>query len=204
MRNKIYTLLLLVCAVFEQVSSQTALKVDLLAGSSVTIDGTAGFIKFRFSQKGEKFLKKNYILLVTQKEKRIFMDITGFNIPVKSFESSNKMALRDFFKMMDVANYPFMPIRLDYVELTAGSDYIQSGNAIVHLRIKDISNRYSFPLQLSKTTGNKYVLTTVKRININDFGLIPPDAMMGLVKTSEIIDVGLNLIFKITPVTSDK
>lgn len=198
MNRIIYITILLLCTLWVPISAQTVLKVDVQDGSCVSIDGNAGLVKFRFHQSTEGFLKKNYILHVTKSQNKVYLDISELSIPVKLYTSSNKMALRDFFKMMEPDKFRTMDILLNYVEIPTDVNKNHIGSAVFNFKIKGVSRKYTMSINYSKQ-GDFYVFNSTKQINIKDFGLQPPNMALGLVKTNENILVGIHFVLKITP-----
>lgn len=198
MNRVIYILIILCVALQTALYAQPMLKVEVQDGSCVTIDGNAGLVKFRFYQNTDGFLKKNYMLNISKSQNRVYLDINELGIPVKLYTSSNKMALRDFFKMMEPEKYKTMDIQLNYVELPNDLTKNNVGNAVFSFKIKGVSKKYTMAISYSKQ-GDFYVFNSSKQINIKDFGLQPPDLILGLVKTNEKILVGLHFVLKITP-----
>lgn len=196
--KRIKFIILSLIVVFNTVHSQ-ALKIDIQNGSSITIDGNAGFVKFRLYQNADEFLKKSYLLNVTKTQNKICFDINDVSIPVKSYTSNNKMALRDFLKMMEPDKYKTMEIILNYIEIPQDLNKNHSGNAVLNFKIKGISKKYIMPVYYSKDR-DIYTFKSVKQINIKDFGLEAPDMILGMVKVNDLINIGFNLVLKISTV----
>ena len=184
---------------FNNANAQTNLSIEVQNGSYTSIDGCAGVMKYKITQTAENFLKKKYNIVATKNQQRIYLDVNSVYIPVKAYTSTNKIALKDFLKMMEPEKYKNMVIELIYIEIPSDINKTHTGNAVFNFKIKGVSKKYAMPVKFSKE-GDIYTLISSKQINIRDFGLEPPAAMMGLVKTSEFITVGLHFILKIAPI----
>ncbi|VBB47493.1 YceI family protein [uncultured Paludibacter sp.] len=194
--NKLLYILLFCWCGFLSVSAQTTLEVEVQNGSKITINGDASIVKFKIYQNADNFLKRNYIIAAYRTQNRIYLDNNEINIPVRSFTSNNRMALKDFLRMMEPDKYKSLDIQLNYIELPTDLNSDLAGKAVMDFTIKGITKKYTIPIYSSKE-GNSYVFNSKKQINIKDFGLVAPNAMMGLIKVNDVIDVGLHFILKI-------
>ena len=120
------------------------------------------------------------------------------SIAVKDFTSNNKMALRDFLKLIKYKSYPFIQVQLNYIDLKQNADKskLTKGNAYANITITGITKQYCFPIS-ADSDGENYFLNGRKNISIRDFGLVPPVEMMGLIKVSEWIDLDFHIVCKI-------
>lgn len=178
-------------------NAQTNLTVEVQTGSYTSIDGCAGVMKYKITQTADNFLKKKYNVTATKNQNRIYLDVNNVNIPVKAYTSTNKIALKDFLKMLEPEKFKNMTVELNYIEIPTDINKTYAGNAVFVFKIKNVSKKYTMPVKFQKQ-GDIYAISSSKQINIKDFGLEPPTAIMGLVKTSEFINVGFHFILKIT------
>ena len=179
-------------------SSSVAMAVDVKKNSTLSINGTTNVVNFKLTQNSDNFIKKNMIITASQNKNRLYLSETQLAVPVKSFNSSNKMALRDFYKLMKSEEFPTMNIQLNYSELPA-SKASTTGNAVVDVTITGVTKKYSFPVKAVKN-GTNYTFKVMKDINIRDFGLVPPVQMAGLLKVDDMININMNMICDIQPV----
>lgn len=179
--------------------AQATVSVDLQENSSITINGTSNLLSFSLSQSGDKLSNRNFILKASQIQNKIFLSLNQHSIEVKKFSSKNKMALRDFLKLLKSDTYPTIHIQLNYIENQPGTinnDYLK-GVASISLTITGVTKQYLIPISSNKA-GDFYTFRGKKKLNIRDFGLIPPIEMLGLLRVNEWIDIDFNLICKIT------
>lgn len=179
--------------------SQTNVSINLQRNSSITINGTTNLLPFSLTQSGEKLTNRNFTISALQSQNKIILSENEHSIEVRKFNSSNKMALRDFLKLVKSDTYPYIQIQLNYIENQQASisdDYLK-GNASVSITITGIKKQYIIPISSNKS-GDFFTFKGKKRLNIKDFGLIPPIEMLGLLRVNEWIDIDFNLICKIT------
>lgn len=164
----------------------------------LSIQGKSNVVDFEFDQSSEKFIGKKLYVIASWRDDRIYLSESKLEIPVKSFSSSNKMALRDFYKLVKSDQYPIMHIELDHIELAENSS-AAVGNAIIDVTITDVTKRYIFPVTTEKN-GNNFTFDVKKEINIRDFNLTPPTHLMGMLKVDEWITINLFMECDILPV----
>lgn len=191
--KRVVQILLFIFLTFQQVFGQTDVSIDLLKGSSLTINGNSNIVPFKIHLKGDNFPFKNVSVSATQKENKIFVSQTMFSIDVKNFTSENKMALRDFKKLIKSDRYPEISVEITSLEITPKSCGRESaGKATGYLTISGVTKEYNISLSVNKFENIYYTQGKVK-LSIKDFGLTPPTEMMGLIKVSEWIDIAFNL-----------
>jgi len=178
--------------------AQSVVTVDLQKSSSVTITGSTNIVSFKLLFPGDMLPKKNFLITATQNQNRILLSQTQMSIAVKDFTSNNKMALRDFLKLIKYKSYPFIQVQLNYIDLKQNADKskLTKGNAYANITITGITKQYCFPIS-ADSDGENYFLNGRKNISIRDFGLVPPVEMMGLIKVSEWIDLDFHIVCKI-------
>jgi len=178
--------------------AQSIVTVDLQKSSSVTITGSTNIVSFKLLFPGDLLPKKNFVITATQSQNRILLSQTQLSIAVKDFTSGNKMALRDFLKLIKYKTYPSIHVQLNYIDLKQNIDKSKliKGNAYANITITGITKQYCFPIS-SDSDGENYFLNGRKNISIRDFGLVPPVEMMGLIKVSEWIDLDFHIVCKI-------
>jgi hypothetical protein len=177
--------------------SQTTVAIELHNNSFITINGTTNLLSFRLFQKGKDLLNKTFTLTATQNHNRIYISQNQIAIPVRKFNSENKMALHDFLKLIKSNDYPDLLIQLNYLEANQSNDKRPNsrGSASVDITITGVTKKFDIPVT-SKQAGDMYSIDGEKNINIRDFGLTPPVEMMGLIKVSEWIDIHFHFIGK--------
>ncbi|MEN6324088.1 MAG: YceI family protein [Proteiniphilum sp.] len=183
--------------IYAQVDSYP-LAVDVKEKSMLTIQGKSNVVDFKFDQPGEKFIPKKMYITASRRNGRLYLSETNLEIPVKNFISGNKMALKDFQKLVKSDKYPVMHIALDYVRLS-DAPFGNVGDAVVDVTITGVTKRYTFPVIAAKK-GNNFTFDVKKSISIRDFNLTPPVQMMGMLKVDEWITINLFMECGILPV----
>lgn len=173
------------------------LAVDVKEKSVLSIQGKSNVVDFQLYQPGERFIRKKMYITASRRDNKLYLSESNLVIPVKNFSSSNRMALRDFHKLVKSDEYPTMHIELDHIEL-AGRPSGTVGNAVIDVTITDVTRRYIFPVTADRN-GNHFTFDVKKEISIRDFELTPPVHMMGMLKVDEWITINLFMECGILP-----
>ncbi|MNX24805.1 YceI-like domain protein [compost metagenome] len=178
--------------------AQPLVNVSLQKNSSLIITGTTNVVSFKIFQNGEDLSNKKLSFTTSQNQNKISLSENKLSVAVKNFSSHNKMALRDFLKLIKSDTYPNMQVQINYLDLQPSLEKNQpnSMNAIVSITITGVKRHYSIPVSYS-SDGDLYFIKGKKKLSIRDFGLTPVSQMMGLIKVSEWIDIDFNMICKI-------
>jgi len=179
--------------------AQSTFGIDLQKSSTITIHGTTNLISFKLTQKGDKLSKRNFLITATQNQNKILLSQNEHTILVKDFTSDNKMALRDFLKLVKATTYPSFSVKLESFEIDPKGNNKDLLKAIVSvdLTITGKTKHYNISVK-SIHDGDIYKLNGIKKINIRDFGLEPPVEMLGLIRVNEWINIDFDIICKIT------
>jgi len=179
--------------------AQSTFGIDLQKSSTITIHGTTNLISFKLTQKGDKLSKRNFLITATQNQNKILLSQNEHTILVKDFTSDNKMALRDFMKLVKATTYPSFSVKLESFEIDPKGNNKDLSKAIVSvdLTITGKTKHYNISVN-SIHDGDIYKLNGIKKINIRDFGLEPPVEMLGLIRVNEWINIDFDIICKIT------
>ena len=196
--KKLFILIQLLVLTFNTISAQYSFGVDIQKSSTITINGTTNLISFKLTQSGDKLLKRNFVITATKSQNKIVLSQNEHTILVKDFNSDNKMALRDFFKLVKADIYPAIHVKLNYFEVDPKDNSKELSKALVSvdLTITGKTKQYNIPVK-SNHEGDIYNLKGNKKINIRDFGLVPPIEMLGLIRVNEWINIDFDINCKI-------
>lgn len=195
--NKIYFVILYLLlhqmAAFAQIKATATLDKS----SVLTIHGSTNLLSFKLIQKGDKIMNQPLGLIATQQGNRLLLSQNKLSITVENFKSDNIIAQTEFYKLMQTYKYPILKIQFNYFESEdVNYSTFKKGNAFLSFTITGVTKQYSFPVVVS-AKGNLVTVTGKKRMNISDFGLKAPVAMLGLVRVSEWIEIDLKIVCKV-------
>jgi len=197
--KRLFAVIFFVLAVFTISGAQTQARLELDNSSSLTIFGSTNISKFKLVLPGEKFPGKLFNFTYQQNQERISLSQNRLALEVKNFTSTNRIALNGFLKLIKSQTYPVLDIQLNNLEIispVSGSNSI-NGKAFLNITITGVTKQYQIPFSSISENGMRYADGKM-RISIRDFGLIPPVEMMGMVKTSEWIEINLHIVARIS------
>ena len=178
--------------------SQNNAVVELKRNSVLYIHGATNLLSFTLEQYGDKILNKKISLTAKQMGNRLYLSENQLSISIKNFKSDNLIAQNEFYKLMMIDKFPNLNLHLLYFESLLTDKFLfQEGNALINIIITGVSKRYEIPVTSSRK-GDIITLTGKKKMTIKDFGLVPPTALLGLVKVSEWIEIDFHLFCKVS------
>jgi len=197
--KRLLAVLFFVLAVFTISGAQTQARLELDNSSSLTIFGSTNISKFKLVLPGDKFPGKSFSFTYQQNQNKISLCQNRLALEVNNFTSNNRIALNGFLKLIKSKTYPVLDIQLNNMEIFSpvpGSNSI-NGKAFLNITITGVTKLYQIPFSSISENGMRYADGKM-RISIRDFGLIPPVEMMGMVKTSEWIEISLHIVARIS------
>lgn len=175
--------------------AQTNVLVDVEKNSWIAIRGTSNVVAFKLLHSGDKLSKKSIQTSAIRKMDKIFLSENQLSLEVRNFTSDNKMALRDFLKLIKSKQYPSIEVHLNYIETQPDIQPEQmytKVNASVDITITGVTRQYHIPVAATRK-GDVVNVQGTKKISIRDFELEPPVQMMGLLRVSEWIDIDFSM-----------
>ncbi len=197
--KRLFAVIFFVLAVFTISGAQTQARLELDNSSSLTIFGSTNISKFKLVLPGDKFPGKSFSFTYQQNQNKISLCQNRLALEVNNFTSNNRIALNGFLKLIKSKTYPVLDIQLNNLEIISpvpGSNSI-NGKAFLNVTITGVTKQYQIPFSSRLENGMQYADGKM-RISIRDFGLIPPVEMMGMVKTSEWIEINLHIVARIS------
>lgn len=120
------------------------------------------------------------------------------NLKIKSLDCGNKLMNKDLQKALHANEHPSITIELKKVEqdkcnrLTELKDWVRL-KALTKISLNGISKEYWLNITAKKSGPNKFRFIGSKILNMSDFDVTPPVAMMGMVKVQDAITINLDL-----------
>ncbi len=123
---------------------------------------------------------------------------TTLKLRIKSLDCGNKMMNKDLQKALNADDHPYITIELKKVEqdkcnrLTELKDWVKM-KALTKISLNGQSKDYWINITAKKSGPNQYRFIGSKSLNMSDFCVVPPVAMMGMVKAQDAITIHLDL-----------
>ncbi|MDP4291065.1 MAG: hypothetical protein Q8908_08290 [Bacteroidota bacterium] len=176
-----------------------SITVDIQNESYLKLVGSTNIASFNLIQKGDKIPNKRFVIPVSQNKGQIILGQNQLSLSILNFSSDNPIAYHDFVQLLKVKLYPQLFVQLQNLTLQPEGNKpatTLSGNASVAITITGVTKNYMIPFT-STRNGDIVTVEGTHKMNIRDFGLVPPTKMMGLVRTSEMVDIKFHFIFKV-------
>ena len=195
-RKKIILLFLILSYHFA--SSQNTITVDIQNESYLTLVGSTNIASFLLIQKGDKIANKKIVIPVSLNKGQINFGQNQLALSVINFSSDNPIAYHDFMQLLKVKQYPQLFVQLQNMSMLSNTNKAattMNGKAEIAITITGVTKNYQIPFTTSRV-GDMVTVEGAHKFSIRDFGLVPPTKLMGLVRTSEIVDIKFHFIFK--------
>ena len=120
----------------------------------------------------------------------IVFENTQLLLKKAEFDCGGKGINRDFHKLLQTNEFPNIKMNLKKVDLSNNDHNIV--NAVISFTICDITNNFTVPISFTQQ-HNKMIFKGNISISINDFQLVTPTKVLGLIKVDDTIVVDINL-----------
>jgi polyisoprenoid-binding protein YceI len=183
--------LILLC-ISPVVASQTTVTL-IPSQSSVIIKGTSSL--HDWDEKVEKF-DINLILRFSEKE-IAGIDQVHFNCKSGSIVSDNSIMNNKTHNALLVDKYPDIIFKLASVDNLTSQNGSFSGTLVGDVILVGVTKRITIAFT-GVHSGNKISIKGLKELNMSDFKIRPPTAMMGALKTGEQVTISFQLSFQVS------
>lgn len=188
-------IILILCTL--SVQAENLNRYATLESTLVEVNGTTNISRFRLTYNNELDKVEKNIITLYKKGNCTSLVSPKLTLEIKRFKSHNPIAEKGFFKLVKANKYPLMYIETDEIQLINIDDSRCNQEKVrVKVTITGVSKEYEIPYQ-QKLTNNLLTIAGNVKISIKDFGLTPPDDLLGLVKTSEWVTIYLKMDFMI-------
>ena len=118
----------------------------------------------------------------------------SLKLPVESMESGKGKMNRKMYDALKKDDYPNITFDLQAAEPIAGrsSELNVTGN----LMIAGTTKTVSFPVTFSQVNVDSYLFKGSYGLNMKDYEVDPPSAILGTIRTGEEVEILFNLIVK--------
>jgi len=187
----IILLVLLTNSIVSAVSQQSVR--FLPADSRIIITGTSNLHDW------EETVEKFDVALVMKFEKNeiLGIDRVHFNCKAESIASDNSIMTNKTMDALKTDQYPEIEFSMASIGNLASANGKFSGVLTGDLRLAGVTKRISIAFS-GHYENNRIKITAVKDINMNDFKIKPPTAMMGALKTGENVVLSFQLQFSVS------
>ncbi|MGD9557686.1 MAG: YceI family protein [Mangrovibacterium sp.] len=176
---------IVLAASFHVATAQVQYKL-VQGGSSVLVKGTSTL--HEWEMKGEK-MSGAFVLTADGELNKLSSG--NFVLESGSLKSEHNMMDKKAYEALKQKSYPTIEARLLQVE---GDQH--SGKAKMALTIAGKTNQVTDDFQVSSAGNGKMEISGVLNLKMSDFGVVPPVALMGTIKTGDEIKVEYRLVYQ--------
>jgi hypothetical protein len=116
------------------------------------------------------------------------------NLKVHAFDSGNGIMNKDFRKMMNEDENPFIQVELlSLIPNWQPDGHWKDGKVEIVVEMNQIKKKYI--IRCTINNPGSLLIFGKEKIRLTDFELEPPSRMMGMVKVNEFVDFDLSLRF---------
>lgn len=123
---------------------------------------------------------------------------TRLTLQTQLFDCGNKVMNKDFYLALKAREHPRMQIELQSIDngQVIGPTWTTLSTHTL-ITIAGVSRIVPIRAKVRRLTANKLQAIAEKPLKMTDFGIHPPTALMGMIKTNDDITINLNLILHI-------
>lgn len=168
--------------------------VVLIPGqSTVTIKGTSSIHDWE-----EQVGKFDVNLNLKFREKEIAgIDNVNFICKSGSIISDNSIMTNKTHSALQVEKYPDITFKLISIDNLTSKNGSFSGTLVGEVILVGVTKKISIAFS-GTHSGNKISIKGSKELNMNDFNIKPPTAMLGTLKTGEKVNISFQLNFQVS------
>lgn len=179
------------------------LSYHIQAPSRLFLQGTTNVSSFNCNCSSMESLPRLQFEMGLQKEnfKAIFSD-ARLHIRTENLDCGNRQMNRDLYHALKAEEHPMIGMVL--LETTRqssaqapGADGWMDITARARLTIAGVSRTIELPVRARQTSPDTYRFVSKHPINMTDFSIDPPTAMMGLVKVNNRIEIHFDLAVEV-------
>lgn len=120
----------------------------------------------------------------------------SLTIPVKSIESGKGGMNRRTYDALKSDDFPNIMFQMNNAELVNADSVLTSMELNVegNLTVAGVSKDITLPVTGTKQEDGSFIFTGEYEINMKDYNVDPPSAMLGTVKAGEIVNITFEII----------
>jgi polyisoprenoid-binding protein YceI len=167
--------------------------------SKITIEGTSSMHDW------EMEVTEILALMKVKKEKSRIDNITAveITIPTEALKSKNSLMDKKTYNALRSDKHEKISFTLNDVNNLSNSGQTLTGTALGTLSVAGLSKTVSIPFRGEIKKDLAIQLKGTEKINMKDFNISPPTAMMGTMKTGEEVTVHFDVLFRPETVYSE-
>lgn len=178
-------------------SQVTITDVCIIEDSEIIIYGTSNVTNYQ-CELYDLSNNQNIAIESQRVGNKVFLQDAIVTLSAKGFACDNKMMTKDFYKAIKGEKYP--EILVEFHEFTL-EDLItnlpiqKNVPTLMSVKLAGVKRKYTTKLQQLQAKNNQLLFAGELNVSMSEFGIDPPTAMMGMIKTSDKIKIVYNITF---------
>lgn len=173
-----------------QVKAQENFTIDN-AHSSITITGTSTIHDWEMNATG----MHADLQIVRESESSINIQNAVFSLPSKNIKSHNSIMDKKTWSALKTDRYATISFSLSEIDRLHVVQNNLNGSVTGTLEVAGTKQEISVPFSGKVNGTDRIIIKGKTALNMNDYNITPPTAMMGTLKTGAIIEVHFSLQF---------
>jgi len=131
-----------------------------------------------------------------------YFDDVSLKIQTKKLDCKHRIMNRDMYKTLQAEQHPYISIQLKTVDNLptsplSSTDGWTNLTASVNMTIAGETRAKTLRIAAKALGGDRFRFRSTKKIDMTDFSIKPPTAMLGLIKVDETIIIKMDLIVNV-------
>ncbi|NNE25763.1 MAG: hypothetical protein HKN09_02870 [Saprospiraceae bacterium] len=175
----------------------TTLQYRISELSSLEINGQTNINKFCCSYL-DAYDKKSLTYKYDQDYTDIFFEEAKLTMQTHKLDCGKKLINKDMMKTLQADQYPHITLQLKEVKNNRGGDLSKCNEWFELMAVADITitchtNTYEFPIRLKKLDLHTLRVSGTTSLQLCDYEIDAPTAMLGLIKVKDKLDINFDL-----------
>lgn len=173
--------------------------IEFIEGSILSIEGKSNFNEYTCKLYDLSNNNKKKITTTRLKNKIVF-DSLVVQLITDGFSCNNKIMTKTFKKTMKATEHPYIFLQLNSILLKDSVNNKPISSTVLaaySISIGGVMQNYEMDISISERDFNTYVLSGSKKLQMSDFNIDPPTAMLGLIRTENELTINFTFLLRL-------
>ena len=190
-------IVLLTSATISDYLKPVSANFQILEQSKLSLDGSSNVNKFTCNCL-ERFAPMSYTLTTSADRTQVFFEHTTLRMTTTKLDCGNKMMNKDMYQTLKASEHPTITIELRKATFPPGviiddcAEWVEM-NAETVITIAGKARKVPLKIKARNLAAGRYQFRSSQTLQMTDFGIEPPVAVMGMVKVKNEITINFDL-----------
>lgn len=200
-RKKIFTSVIFISFVAMISSGFFNMHFQIEEESKLSIAGSSNVNKF-VCDCAQTFSKSALNMRISEDGNVVSFDNVVLKIQTKKLDCKHRVMNQDMYKTLQADEHPYISIQLKSVENLPAAPLTEAAgwtdlSAKVIMTIAGESREEMLKIKAMHLGNHRFRFRSDKKIEMTDFGIKPPTAMLGLIKVDNSITINMDLVVSV-------